>query len=104
MGYSLNDTIVVYDRVRENEKYNKSLELRELVNMSCNGVAKRNIVTSITTIIAVLTIVVVAELYGLTSLRTFAIPMSFGLLSGCITSLFVAAPLWVVWKNQWCHD
>ena len=98
-GYSLNDTIVIYDRIRENEKFNPDMEIGALVNMSVNKVMIRNIVTTVTTILAVVTIVVVAEIYGLTSLRTFAIPMAFGLLSGTISSLFVSAPLWVVWKK-----
>ncbi len=100
LGYSLNDTIVIYDRVRENKKLNPSMGVSELVNLSINQTIIRNIVTTITTIIAVLTIVVVSEIYGLTSLRTFAIPMAFGLVSGGISSLFVAGPLWVIWKNR----
>ena len=100
LGYSLNDTIVIYDRVRENEKLNPSMEIGELVNMSVNKVMVRNIVTTVTTILAVLTIVVVSELFGLTSLRTFAIPMAFGLVSGAVSSLFVSGPLWVIWKRK----
>lgn len=100
LGYSLNDTIVIYDRVRENKKLNPSMDVGELVNLSINQTLIRNIVTTITTISAVLTIVVVSELYGLSSLRTFAIPMAFGLISGGISSLFVAGPLWVIWKNH----
>ena len=98
-GYSLNDTIVIYDRIRENEKFNPDMELGALVNMSVNKVMIRNIITTVTTILAVATIILVAEVYGLTSLRTFAIPMAFGLLSGAISSLFVSAPLWVVWQK-----
>ena len=100
LGYSLNDTIVIYDRVRENKKLNPAMETGELVNMSINQTMIRNIVTTITTVLAVLTIVVVSEIYGLTTLRTFAIPMAFGLVSGAVTSLFVAGPLWVIWKNR----
>ena len=100
LGYSLNDTIVIYDRVRENKRFNPNMEIGELVNLSINQTIIRNIVTTITTIIAVLTIVVVSEIYGLTSLRTFAIPMAFGLVSGGISSLFIAGPLWVIWKNR----
>lgn len=99
LGYSLNDTIVIYDRVRENERLNPSMEIGELVNMSVNKVLIRNVVTSITTFLAVMTIVVVAELFGLSSLRTFAIPMAFGLVSGGISSLFISGPLWVIWKR-----
>lgn len=100
LGYSLNDTIVIYDRVRENRKLNPSMEIGSLVNMSINQTVIRNIVTSLTTILAVLTIVVVSEIYGLTTLRTFAIPMAFGIVSGAVSSLFVAGPLWVIWKNR----
>ena len=60
----------------------------------------RNIVTSVTTFIAVITIVVVSELFGLSSLRTFAIPMAFGIVSGGASSLFIAGPMWVIWKRH----
>ena len=99
-GYSLNDTIVVYDSVRENKKYNPDMKLYDVVNKSLNSVLARNIVTTTTTVIAVLTIIVVAEIFGVTLLRPFAIPMVFGLISGCISSLFVATPLWVIWRNK----
>ena len=100
LGYSLNDTIVVYDRVRENKKLYPKLTVRENMDMSIKGVITRNIVTSVTTVLAVLTIVAVSEIYGLVSLRTFAIPMAFGLASGCVSSLFVAGPLWVLWREH----
>lgn len=99
LGYSLNDTIVVYDRVRENRRQNPEMVIGDIVNMSITKVLVRNIVTTITTVLAVITIIVVSEIYGLTSLRTFAIPMAFGLLSGCFSSVFVAGPLWVKWKE-----
>lgn len=100
LGYSLNDTIVCYDRVRENKKLYPDLTTEQNMNLSISGILTRNIVTSVTTSLAVLTIVVVSELYGLSSLRTFAIPMTFGLLSGCVSSLFIAGPLWVVWRGK----
>ncbi len=100
LGYSLNDTIVIYDRIRENRKYNPDKEIGELVNESVNTVIIRNIVTTVTTLLAVTTIIVVAEIYGLTSLRTFAIPMAFGLLSGSLSSLFVSGPIWVLWRRH----
>lgn len=100
LGYSLNDTIVIYDRVRENRRLNPDLEIGELVNTSINQTFKRNVVTSVTTFLAVMTIVIVSELFGLQSLRTFAIPMAFGLISGGITSLCIAGPLWVIWKRR----
>ena len=100
LGYSLNDTIVIYDRVRENRKLDPSADIADVANKSINQSTIRNIVTTVTTLSAVLTIVVVSEIFGLTTLRTFAIPMAFGLISGAVTSLFVAVPLWVIWKKH----
>ena len=100
LGYSLNDTIVVYDRVRENKRLSPEMEIGNVVNLSINQTLIRNIVTSVTTILAVMTIVVVSEMFGLQSLRTFAIPMAFGLVSGSISSLCIAGPLWVKWKRR----
>ncbi len=99
LGYSLNDTIVIYDRVRENKRLYPAKKIDELVNESINTVKTRNFVTTFTTALAVVTIIVVAEIYGLTTLRSFAIPMAFGIVSGCISSLFVSGPLWVKWVN-----
>lgn len=99
LGYSLNDTIVIYDRVRENRRIYGDKEIGEVVNISINQTLVRNVVTALTTFLAVATIIVVSEIYGLQTLRTFAIPMAFGLVSGGISSIFIAGPLWVVWKN-----
>ena len=100
LGYSLNDTIVIYDRVRENSKLYPNITVGENMDMSIAGVITRNIVTTVTTVCAVLTIVVVSEVCGLTTLRSFAIPMVFGLVSGCLSSLFVSGPLWVMYKER----
>lgn len=100
LGYSLNDTIVVYDRVREKKKYNADLSVRDNMDQTIAEVLKRNIVTTLTTVCAVLTIVAVSEFCGLTSLRSFAIPMAFGLVSGCVSSLFISGPVWVSYKEH----
>ena len=100
LGYSLNDTIVVYDRVRENERLMPDSEIGDIVNLSINTTLKRNVVTSLTTFVAVMTIVAVSELFGLSTLRTFAVPMAFGIVSGAVSSLFIAGPLWVLWKRH----
>lgn len=99
LGYSLNDTIVVYDRIRENKKLYPNMKLDENVNESLNSVKTRTIVTTITTVLAVITVIIVSEIFGLSTLRSFAIPMVFGLMSGCLTSLFISAPLWVKYKQ-----
>ena len=100
LGYSLNDTIVIYDRVRENKRLHPEFSVSENMNISVSSILIRNIVTTVTTVCAVLTIVVVSEVCGLTTLRSFAIPMAFGLVSGCISSLFIAGPLWVMYKER----
>lgn len=100
LGYSLNDTIVIYDRVRENKRLYPNITIGENMDMSVGSTLVRNIVTTVTTVCAVLTIIVVSELFGLTSLRSFAIPMVFGLVSGCFSSIFVSGPLWVMWKER----
>ena len=100
LGYSLNDTIVIYDRIRENKRLYQGLSISENVDKSVSDTLIRNIITTVTTVCAVLTIVVVSEICGLTTLRSFAIPMAFGLVSGCFSSLFVSGPLWVMYKER----
>lgn len=99
LGYSLNDTIVVYDRIRENNKLYPEMELRELINTSVTQSLGRTIKTTVATFLAIIAIVVVAEFAGLSTLRSFAIPMAVGILSGCITSVCISSPLWYSWKK-----
>lgn len=101
LGYSINNTIVLYDRVRENRKlYGKKLTINELVNKSINQSLTRSIKTTITTAIAVLSMCVVALIFGVESIVSFVLPMFIGLLAGCYSSIFIAGPLWTVWKNR----
>lgn len=100
LGYSLNDTIVIYDRVRENRKLYPSKDasaLPEIVNKSLNQTMSRSIMTSITTFLALLVIFIVASVYGLTTVTTFALPMMVGVVVGCYSSLCIAAPLYAMW-------
>ena len=99
LGYSLNDTIVIYDRIRENKRLYPALSTEELVNASVNQVKARTINTAVMTFLAVATVVVVSEFFGLTTLRSFAIPMAVGIVSGCYSTLCLSAPLWVRWRN-----
>lgn len=100
LGYSLNDTIVIFDRIREDRALYHKLSTVELVNGAVNKVKTRSIITTVTTFLAVVMIIVVAEFFGLSSLRSFAIPMAIGLVSGCTSSLFVSPMLWVYWKDN----
>ena len=99
LGYSLNDTVIIYDRIRENRTRNHTGNLRDIVNRSINETLGRSIVTTITTFVAVVVVAVVAEFFGLTALRSFAIPMAFGMISGSYSSICLSGPLWVEWNE-----
>ena len=100
LGYSLNDTIVIYDRIRENRKLYPSKDAADLpviVNKSLNQTMMRSIITSVTTFMALLVVFVVATVFGLNTVATFALPMMVGVVSGCYSSLCIAAPLYTTW-------
>ncbi len=99
-GYSLNATIVIFDRVRENKRLYPALTIREQVNKSIAETFARSIFTSLTTFATIISIVVVAEFFGVTALRSFAIPMSVGVVAGCFSSIMIAGPIWVKWKER----
>ncbi len=98
LGYSLNDTIVIYDRIRENRrKLDPKTPIGEVVNLSLNQSFVRTRNTSITTSIAVGTIAVVAVILQMDAIISFALPMLFGVLSGFYSSICLSAPLWSLW-------
>ncbi|NLC48429.1 MAG: protein translocase subunit SecD [Tenericutes bacterium] len=103
IGYSINDTIVVFDKIRENRKKmfrnRKKLtdeELRELVNVSSSVTINRNIWTSITTVVAVITLLFV----GLNDLLTFNIAILIGLIAGAISSLLIGPTVWLYLEKR----
>lgn len=100
IGYSINDTIVLYDRIRENSVGKKKQDLGEVVSRSITQTLSRSINTSFTTIMCVVSILIFSILYGIDSIKVFALPMLFGLLSGCYSSLCIAGPLWVMWQER----
>lgn len=101
LGYSLNDTVVVYDRIREERKnLGAKAKVEDVFNLATTKVIRRTIITSITTISAVVIVYVVASIYGLDSVKAFALPMIIGLVSGCYSSICIAGPLWVMWQNR----
>jgi preprotein translocase subunit SecF len=96
LGYSLYDTIVVFDRVKENEGKYASVRMRyeDIVNISMNQVLMRSINTSISSIIPVISLLLIgAALLGAVTLREFALALLVGMISGVYSSIFVAAPL-----------
>ncbi len=101
LGYSLNDTIVIYDRVREQRKVmGRKVPIDMTFNVSCTKTIKRTIMTSVTTLAAILTVYVVASVFNIASVKGFALPMMIGVISGCYSSICIAGPLWVMWQNR----
>ncbi len=101
LGYSINNTIVVYDRIRENKRLSGSkMSIRELVNLSIGQSVTRAVNTTVATVIALSVICVVALIYSVESIMSFAFPMMIGMISGVYTSLFIAPTLWVVWQEH----
>jgi len=97
LGYSLNDTIVIYDRIRENRKVlGPKTELSELVNISINQSLGRSINTSLSTFISVSIVFIFGLIYNLNTITTFALPMMVGTIVGCYSSLCIASPLYVM--------
>lgn len=100
LGYSINDTIIIYDRIRENQKhYGKSMTIREIVNRSINESLSRTINTSIAVLGTLVVVCVVAITSNVPSIVSFAFPMLIGAISGTYSTIFVAGPLWVMWKE-----
>ena len=101
LGYSINDTVVVYDRIRENRALmGKKASFEELVNRSVNQSARRTFITTITTVMALGVLCIVAKLYGLDSIFTFAFPLMMGMISGVYTSLCVSTSAWMLWSER----
>ncbi len=96
-GYSLTDTVVVFDRIRENLKqFRKRSDFMTTVNLSINEVLSRTVITSLTTELAVLAILV----FGGEVLFDFALALTIGIVIGTYSSVFVASPIIVEWENR----
>lgn len=100
IGYSLNNTIIVYDRIRENNNKMRKMAVDELVSSSVKQSFARSVNTSITTLLAIVTVYVFAVANNIQSIREFAFPLIIGFIGGTYSSLFVAPALWMMWK-QW---
>ena len=99
VGYSLNDTVVVFDRVRENLRKYKTKPLSEVLNMSINETLSRTMMTSVTTLIALITLLIL----GGDVIRGFVFAMTWGVIVGTYSSVFVASTilLWLGVKRDW---
>ncbi|MCK9444621.1 MAG: protein translocase subunit SecF [Tissierellaceae bacterium] len=96
LGYSINDTIVIFDRMRENIKLYPRKSTEDIINSSIKQSLTRTIYTSLTTFIAVLVLYVL----GVEDVKILALPLMIGIIAGTYSSLFIASPLWYELKNR----
>ncbi|MBP3038013.1 protein translocase subunit SecDF [Bacillaceae bacterium Marseille-Q3522] len=100
IGYSINDTIVTFDRIRENlhkrKRIKSASELADIVNTSL----RQTLLRSVNTMLTVLASVIILLIFGSESIRNFNVALLAGLISGTYSSLFIAAQLWYVWKAK----
>lgn len=96
IGFSINDTIVVYDRIRENLKKLRQMRLAQIMNQSINETLSRTVITSLTVFLTVL----VLYIFGGPPLRGFSFAMLVGVITGVYSSVFVAAPVVLEWAER----
>ena len=95
-GYSLTDTVVVFDRIRENIRLRKKGTFSDTINLSVNEVLSRTIITSVTVFIATMSLLV----FGGLVLRNFALALAMGIVVGTYSSIFVASPVVALWRGE----
>ncbi len=89
IGYSINDSVVIYDRIRENLRKFKAMDLSELLNLSINSTLSRTILTSSTTLLALASLMV----FGGEALKSFSVATFFGIIVGTYSSVYISAPI-----------
>ncbi|MFC1624482.1 protein translocase subunit SecD [Candidatus Omnitrophota bacterium] len=95
-GYSINDTIVIYVRIRENLKLYRKASMKEIINMSVNQTLSRTILTTLTTLLAVSSIF----FFGGEVLRDFSFTLLVGIISGIYSTIYIASPLIILWQTR----
>ncbi len=100
VGYSMNDTVIIYDRIRENNRLLRKVPLPELVNSSIIQTLNRSINTVVTSLIAITTVYIFSKVNGINSMEQFSFPLIIGIAAGCYSSIFIASPLYVMWKES----
>jgi preprotein translocase SecF subunit len=96
VGYSINDTIVVFDRIRENVKRMKRKDSFEIASISIDQTILRSIFTSLTTLLVIGSLFI----YGTPAVKEFATPLLAGVLAGTYSSIFIASPVWAILKTN----
>ena len=94
VGYSINDTIVIFDRIRENSRKLRGKTVAEIADISVNQSLKRSIKTSVTTLLTITAVYIFVP-----SVRDFSLPIIAGIIAGTYSSIFIASPLWVIFNN-----
>lgn len=100
IGYSINDTIVIYDRIRENHKTYEKMDVETVVDLSITQSMFRSINTNVAVMISVSLVYFIAHINNIGSIESFALPMAIGSISGCYSTICIAGPLWVTWKKR----
>ncbi len=96
VGYSINDTIVVFDRIRENLKLMKKEKYEDIANTSIKQTLSRTISTTVTTLIAIVTLYIL----GVDAIKDFSFPLIVGMIAGTYSSIFIASPVWYLLKTK----
>lgn len=94
VGYSINDTVVVYDRIRENLRKYKKMPIAELIDLTVNQTLSRTVMTGVTTLLALIAL----YLFGGEVISSFTLAMIFGIIIGTYSSVFVAGPMLILFK------
>ncbi|NMA67174.1 MAG: protein translocase subunit SecF [Clostridiaceae bacterium] len=100
VGYSVNDTVIIYDRIRENTGIMKKSDFRNIVNVSIHQSLCRSINTMATTLICLVVLFIFAVNSNIGSLKDFSFSLLVGVITGAYSSIFIASPLWLVWKER----
>ena len=97
LGYSIDDTVIIYDRIRENERIHKKMAMPELINMSINQTLRRTLFTSLSVMVALALLYGFSVYYNVGSIQEFSLPLLIGMIAGTYSSIFVASNLWATW-------
>ncbi|WMJ89540.1 protein translocase subunit SecF [Anaerocolumna sp. MB42-C2] len=100
IGYSVNDTIVIYDRIRENTRLHPKTPVDTLTNLSISQSITRSVNTNVAVLLSVSLVYILAHINSIDSIQSFALPMAIGSISGCYSTICIAGPLWVMWKKR----
>jgi len=100
LGYSIDDTVIIYDRIRENERTNRKMAMPELINMSINQTLRRTLFTSLSVMVALALLYGFSVYYKVGSIQEFSLPLLVGMIAGTYSSIFIASNLWATWMMR----